>query len=128
MRFTIPVPPSTNNLFATYGQRRVTTEKYMRWQKEADALVMIQRSRQERIAPPVQVTISVPQSNRRRDLGNYEKAVGDCLVRCGILPDDSDLIIKRIVIQVAPQLECTVDVEPFTAGPRVEAIPHEGRV
>lgn len=129
MRFTIPVPPSTNNLFFTVAGKRRSTADYLRWQREADMMIMSQRAKQERVVPPVQVTITVPQSGRRKsDLDNRIKAGLDALVRCQIIPDDSDLIVKRVTAQVGVQLECTVDVEPFTAGPRVKAIPHGGRV
>jgi Holliday junction resolvase RusA-like endonuclease len=128
MRFTIPVPPSTNNLFATIAGKRRSTTDYLRWQREADMLVMTQKVKQEKVAIPVQITVTIPQSRHRRDLDNYLKAACDCMVRTGIIPDDSDLIVKRVTAQVGVQLECTVDVEPFIAGPRVEAIPHGGRV
>jgi Holliday junction resolvase RusA-like endonuclease len=113
MRFTIPVPPSTNNLFATVAGKRRSTSEYMRWQREADMLIISQRPKQKRIAPPVQITITVPQSRQRRDLDNFIKAAQDSLVRCQIIPDDSDLIVKRVTAQVGPVLECTVDIEPF---------------
>lgn len=129
MRFTLPTPPSTNNLFATIAGKRRSTSDYLRWQREVDLLIMSQRVKQERVAPPVQITITVPQNGRQRaDLDNRIKAVQDALVRCQIIPDDSDLIVKRITAQVGVQLECTVDVEPYIAGPRVEAIPHGGVV
>lgn len=113
MRFTIPVPPSTNNLFATVGSRRVATTKYLRWQREADMLIMSQRAKQERINPPVQITVTLPQSRQRRDLDNYLKGVQDALVRCHIIPDDSDLIVKRVTAQIGATLECEVSIEPF---------------
>ncbi len=113
MHFEIPVPPSTNNLFATIAGKRRSTTDYLRWQRQADLLIMLQQREQARIAPPVAVTVTIPQSKQRRDLDNYLKAALDALVRCRVIPDDSDLVVKRITAQIGATMECRVDVEGF---------------
>lgn len=128
MRFTLPTPPSVNNLFATYGQRRVTTERYLRWRGEADKLVMIQREGQALIAPPVAVIITLPRERRKRDIDNFNKAILDCLVRMHILPDDSDIIVTDLYTRVRPQLECTVEIMPAHEMQLTQSLPLMGRV
>ena len=90
-RVWLPMPPSTNNLYANRkGGGRCTTSSYRRWKGEADSLVMISGPRRAFDAP-VNVTVELTPGPRSRssDGDNRLKAVLDCLVRLGVLIDDS---------------------------------------
>jgi len=84
----VPLPPSTNALFATVGRRRIVTREYKAWQAVAYPILSM-------LAPPestpceVWLTIRGKKVNRRRDVANVEKALTDGLVACGVLPDDN---------------------------------------
>lgn len=86
----LPMPPSTNNLYATAPNgRRITSQGYRRWKAEADGLVMLAGPRRAFDAP-VNVTVQLTPHgrSRRSDGDNRVKAILDCLVRMGILIDD----------------------------------------
>lgn len=88
----LPYPPSVNAMFANRkGGGRVKTAAYKAWIAEAGWMVLSQEHRNHRHAGRVRLTLLVrrPEGNRRRDIGNLEKAVADLLVRQGILADDS---------------------------------------
>lgn len=84
----VPVPPSTNHLFANIpGKGRIRTRAYKSWQELAYPFLS-QVARPTRF--PVAVLIVVSGNiNPSRDIANVEKAVVDGLVHCGVLPDDS---------------------------------------
>lgn len=88
-RVEVPVPPSTNNLFATgTSRRRFVSPEYKAWRAEVYPLLQAMR---RPAAFPVEVwlTLCGKGVSQRRDIGNIEKALGDALVACGVLPDDS---------------------------------------
>lgn len=91
--FTLPRPPSANNLFANVPKRgRVRTERYRTWLQAADAAMYQQRRSQptEPPPPPYAITYEIAQTdNRRRDVSNMVKATEDWLVSRGYLTDDS---------------------------------------
>src|SRR5690606_3298577 len=69
----LPFPPSVNNLFRNAGKRRIDTERYAAWKKEAAWSIRAQRPRP--IPGRVVVTIEVvAPDNRRRDADNCSKA------------------------------------------------------
>lgn len=126
MQFTLPVPPSANNLFfSVHGKGRAPTKQYWAWQHEADMEIMAQRRGQSKMPSPVQITITAPSTNGRSDLDNRIKAINDALVRMGVIEDDNDQHVKRIIVQVgAPPGKCLVSIEPVTHLP----VPYEGKV
>ena len=89
MMATVPVPPSTNNLFLSMGRKRVKTPEYRSWLQVA-ILSFRQLSKPERFT--VEVVIQIhggKRFNTRRDVGNCEKSISDALVEAGVIPDDS---------------------------------------
>lgn len=88
----LPYPTSVNDLWG-YGKGRVfKTKAYVAWQKEA-YVAWLQQKRQQ----PIQhiggryrlcIYASPPDTRRRRDIGNLEKAVSDLLVSVGVVDDD----------------------------------------
>jgi Holliday junction resolvase RusA-like endonuclease len=115
--FDLPRPPSVNAMFRNVPKvGRVRASTYRSWFKEASEEMMLQRVGQTVPKPPVAVSIQLPDSKGKADLGNYEKAVCDCLVSMGVLPDDSDKYVKRITLQLgAPAGRCLVTVEHMEA-------------
>lgn len=92
----MPFPPTTNNLYRNAGSRgRVKTSAYRLWLQEAALLLRAQRA--PRVAGSYSLAITADRpDNRRRDLGNLEKAVSDCLVQAGVVEDDH--LAKTIVL------------------------------
>ncbi len=94
MTYYVNPPPSVNNLFFNGRKGRVKSSEYRLWQLTAGLQLNVQRAKP--IAGRVEVDYSVPRNNKR-DLGNYEKALSDLLVRQKIIEDDRQ--IERIVMR-----------------------------
>lgn len=93
--FMLPIPPSTNNLFATIGRRRVVTRAYREWR--ATAAAMIAREDARTISGWVRIDIALPIT-LRGDVSNRVKAIEDALVSARVIADDrfvSDLRVTR---------------------------------
>jgi crossover junction endodeoxyribonuclease RusA len=84
---TMPVCPSTNNLFfnAKKGKGRRKTDEYKAWIKEAGYRLNSQQAFP--IHGDVHVTICVP-AKTRGDLDNRIKACLDLVVSRGLIDDD----------------------------------------
>jgi crossover junction endodeoxyribonuclease RusA len=92
--FSLPFPPSVNNLYASAGGRRVKSRHYVSWQR--DALWRIKLLRQPSIRGQVMVTIyGHPKDRRKRDIDNIVKPILDTLVRAGIIEDDRHVVKLR---------------------------------
>jgi Holliday junction resolvase RusA-like endonuclease len=118
--FILPMPPSSNGLFANgkYGGR-FKTQRYCDWINEAGAEIL--RQRPKKLAGPVLLTYEYqePAGKRKFDLGNREKALTDLLVSHGIIQADDNTIVREIKLKWAPDIEgvrITVS-EFFTAFP-----------
>ena len=122
MIFTVPVPPSVNQL---YRGRRFKTKRYMTWTRAVtnDLLQQLYKPRDRKtvfpISCPIRVSIEVPRlDNRRTDIDNRIKAVADALVVSGILADDSYIAEVRAAWKV-PRNErdrlCYVQIVELTA-------------
>ncbi len=111
VRLTLPVPPSTNNLYRS-GPRYKTNE-YRAWITEATYGLMVQGMRNTLRGLPrgrYRVEIAAPFS-RRRDLDNI-KAIMDLLVSCAVLPNDNmvdDLRVRRVPVGE----DLVVTIEPM---------------
>jgi Holliday junction resolvase RusA-like endonuclease len=92
---TLPMCPTTNNLFAGTGKKRVKTYKYEAWEQEAGWELL--RQRPPRIKGPVAVTIEVSDldSSSTWDLCNREKATMDLLVTHGVIQGDNKPIVRE---------------------------------
>lgn len=97
IRITLPMPPSANGLFANVkGHGRVRTYAYRRWSDATGWLIRSGRIRQ--ISGPVRVEIRAGRPSRRRDLDNLAKPCLDALVEFGVIPDDSDRVVREIIL------------------------------
>lgn len=87
--YSLPVPPSTNNLFASApGRGRVKTPHYTRWLTQAGWLIKL--AKQPKIEGAYKLRITVPQKTRA-DLDNMIKPLVDVLVSMGATSDDKHL-------------------------------------
>lgn len=94
----LPIPPSANGLFANSAAGgRHRAEAYDAWIKEAGWTLQAQRP--GRVSGPYSILIEVERGDgrRRRDLGNFEKACSDLLVRHHVVQDDS--LAEEIVLR-----------------------------
>lgn len=113
----MPFPVSVNAMFSHGTIRGVTrrfpSRAYKAWRKAADWTVRLQRPR--RFDGRVKVEIQLyPGSARRRDTDNFIKPCLDCLVRAGVLRDDSQVEDVRAVMgDVAAQPHAIVRIEPI---------------
>ena len=111
LTFTLPLPPSANNLFVNVpGRGRVKSAEYRKWITDAGWLAKTAIVGAEQVKPPYQVTYEVP-ADRRRDLDNFSKATGDLLVRLAVIADDK--FIDRLIIERADRKDMLVKVETY---------------
>ncbi len=86
----MPVPPSLNKLWISIpGKKRVRSPEYSAWLREAGWEIRRQLSGRPPIACRYNMDILVPVS--RRDTGNHEKAISDCLQSAGAVVNDGNL-------------------------------------
>lgn len=111
MTFDLPMPPSSNNLFATITQkgkvRRITTRDYKAWRELAGDCLMAQYTRYgaPAIHKPIELRIRL-NLDHKGDIANREKAITDLLVEHLDMPDDR--WIDRIVIERDRTVEAAV--------------------
>jgi Holliday junction resolvase RusA-like endonuclease len=105
--FDLPMPPSSNNMFATFKGRRIITRDYKAWRKDAGEKLAEQYARYDspEVLRPVHVRIQL-NINYQSDIGNREKALTDLLVEHLDMPDDR--YIERIVIERDRNVEAAV--------------------
>ena len=97
---TVPLPPTTNNLFINVpGRGRVKSPKYREWCEEVS-------SEFERLAVqtlfPVEVKITICGGKGFRsdsDIANREKGIIDAIVAAEKIPDDSWQYVQRVIIE-----------------------------
>ncbi len=98
--FTLPFPPSTNNLYRNAPKphmKRPKTKGYLAWIVEAGWELKIQK-----VIPlrgPVKLTYELQNDAKGLSLWDYanrEKAVTDLLVEHGIIEADHRLIVKEV--------------------------------
>ena len=122
-RFSLAIPPSTNNLFSSIqprrggvARRRAKAEYYRDWLKDAGWEIKLQAViPTEPIAGTLRVLIEAPL-NRRRDLDNALKPILDIL-GCGknglrIIVDDNMIDDLRI-IRAGTGDKCVVSIWPL---------------
>lgn len=100
---TVPVPPSTNQLYANVpGKGRVKTKAYKDWLAAAEPHLYGLS-----VPPPpwsIRYTITAGEGwHDGRDIGNTEKALTDLLVGVGLLANDNSRHVRRIVIELDPE-------------------------
>lgn len=100
----LPMPPTTNNLFAGAGRRRFKTSVYRAWEDRAGWELL--RQRPGRLKGPVAVRIEVSEldSTDTWDLCNREKATMDLLVTHGVIEGDHRPIVREFCMNWNPAI------------------------
>lgn len=96
-RLTIgELPPPLSSCFTNIPKKgRVPTNRYKKW--TADALIEIMSQRPRNFTGEVSIWIGlVAPDKRHRDAGNLDKALGDVLVKSGVIVDDSNKYVRRL--------------------------------
>jgi crossover junction endodeoxyribonuclease RusA len=114
IRIELPYPPSTNNLFSNGKKGRFKSLAYKAWLQLA--AINIKDSHRQNLGPySISICLKRPDM-RRRDIGNFEKAVSDLLVSHGVVKDDS--LCQRLVMtwDNGISADCVVLVHPYEQG------------
>ena len=98
---TLPMPPTTNNLFAGNGKRRFRTEAYEAWIIEAGFLLNRQNPRTVNGKVNLLIEVEEPKTARRMDVANREKATTDLLVSHGVIEGDDQRFVREITLRWA---------------------------
>lgn len=111
MILSLPLPPSSNSLFANVPRRgRVRTTAYKNWIDDADDYFLMQRRNVVPIGGPYAVSIRVP-FKMRGDIDNRAKPLLDWLVSRELTADDKHL--HRLTIErgdtIGPKM-CEIEV------------------
>jgi len=95
----VPMPPSTNNLFAG-RDGRYPSKAYKAWRKVAYP-ILAQLGPPQKL--PCEVVLTVRgKVNRQRDLDNCAKAPLDGLVAVGVLPGDNVRHVVGVALLYRP--------------------------
>lgn len=85
--FTIPCPPSVNQIFRNVkGKGRVKTEAYANWR--AYAVTSIRNQHVAPIRGRVIILFGVERASAAADIDNRIKAMLDAIVEAGVIEDD----------------------------------------
>jgi hypothetical protein len=106
---SLPLPPSTNHLFATVGRKRIRTAKYNSWARNAGTVAKI--ARPSPVCGKFALQIGLP-FDMPGDISNRIKAVEDLLVDLKFTDDDRHCV--RVVVErnaAVPKGFCVVSVE-----------------
>jgi Holliday junction resolvase RusA-like endonuclease len=109
VRLTLPIPPSTNNLYR--GGPRYKTDEYKQWINDAGWLAKAQHPVSMPPRTPLAAHVRIP-IERNRDTDNL-KAIGDLLKRLHIIDDDKWIdrwLIERV--PVGEELVVTIEAIP----------------
>lgn len=105
---TLPIPPSSNNMFINIPKRgRVKSGKYKAWTIAAGLLLNSQHPAPVR--GPVSIAIKVKRPTANSDVDNRSKAVIDLLVQQNIIDDDRN--VERVSIEWADVQSCEVVIQ-----------------
>lgn len=111
--FSLPFPPSANNLFVNGKHGRFRSPRYDAWIAEAGIEVLRQRPLKYRGPVNLYYEFQDGRDKRKRDLGNLEKATTDLLVLHGIIEADDGTIVRKINLAWSLEVEgVRVTVEP----------------
>lgn len=107
---TLPIPPSTNNLFFNLPRGgRAISKPYAAWKAEAQVVLM--RQRPGRIMGEVEILIECRRKRCNSDISNRIKAVEDLLVSQQVIEDD--IRVQVITAKWSTEIEeCRVTITP----------------
>jgi crossover junction endodeoxyribonuclease RusA len=97
---SLPFPPSSNSIWRNVAGRTLKSAPYRAWLAEAHVLLRAQQPNSLFGSYRLAILAYRPD-NRKRDLGNLEKAVSDLLTQAGVIEDDH--LADEIRLAWAPQ-------------------------
>lgn len=111
MTFDLPMPPPLSACFKNAARNgRVKTERYENWIVAAKQEWLKQRPGKWKFKGAVAVLYEIGRpDNRKRDLDNLSKSLGDFLSAQGIIEDDSQIVDLRL--RWADVVGCRVTLE-----------------
>lgn len=112
----LPMPPTTNNLFAGTGKRRYRTSEYNDWIKEAGYRLNVQRPPQTRGRVSLLIEVEDPKTARLQDCCNREKACVDLLVKHLVIQGDDQRYVREVTIRWADVSGVRVTIRPLASG------------
>lgn len=97
--FTLPVPPSVNNLYANVpGQGRIKTKRYSQWFERCRDMAWA-AGVQGQFDGPVTITVTVfggKDFSAQRDIDNILKPVCDFVKMMGLIRDDNVTFVRQV--------------------------------
>jgi len=107
MTFDLPMPPSVNNMYATFNGRRIPSREFKAWKIAAADTLGSQYAAMgsPSVHKPVALSIRLGL-NYRGDISNRIKAVEDLLVDTLDMPNDR--YIERILVERDQSIEGAV--------------------
>jgi Holliday junction resolvase RusA-like endonuclease len=110
---TLPMPPSTNNMFINGSRGRFRSQKYEEWILEAGW--ELKRQRPSKCLGPVSLSFEFEEVNgkRKRDISNLIKAPEDLLVKHGVIEADDQFIVRSITVSWSREVHgVRITIEP----------------
>jgi len=120
---SLPMPPSANNMFATYNGRRIISREYKAWRSEAGFIIANAWKQQgsPKFAKHLTLTIHIGL-NYKGDISNRIKGIEDAIGES--IPDfPDDRWIDRIEIERVPGIDGARVLIQQAVAPCGEAVP-----
>jgi Holliday junction resolvase RusA-like endonuclease len=111
----LPLPPTSNNLFANAKGTRYRTPEYNAWIKEAGTLLAIQRPLKTLGKVSLTIEVAEPATKRATDLANREKATTDLLVKHQVIEGDDQRYVRELNMRWADIQGVRVTIRPVVA-------------
>ena len=108
--FTLPIPPSVNQIWFPIGSRFATSEKYKAWQTHANQMMLTQQRPKEPLAGRLTIHITLPYS-ARADADNLAKAPIDLMQSAGVIRNDRQ--VDRLLVYRAAHVDdqhCQIEI------------------
>lgn len=106
---TLPLCPTTNNLFLNVGKRRVKTKAYREWSDRAAFCLKDIPAWEHGYPVAIEITIVSGKGwTTAYDVSNREKACVDAVVESGILTGDSCRYVTDVRVKVEPGRDKTM--------------------
>lgn len=103
--FTVPMPPSTNNLFATYNGRRIISRDYKAWRQIANVSIKQAWIAQGKPIFDHHMALTIHVGlDYRGDISNRIKAIEDSIGEA-VEGFPNDRYIDRVEIERVPDLD-----------------------
>lgn len=109
----LPMPPTTNNLFAGTGRRRYRTDEYNSWIEDAGWQLATQRPPQVLGKVSLLIEVEEPRTAIKQDVSNRTKATEDLLVRHKVIEGDDQFHVREVITRWADVQGVRVTIRPL---------------